>query len=1129
MHSKSRMNCSDAIRWWLVCLCLGMGSVGGAREMWAQHGGLLNTGLGDQTSNAGQRGVEPRVTIDVDDMEIKDVLSKIVRQAGLALSWSNAKVPLTGNVTVKLKDVPVGTALAIVLKDQNAEAQMSATGRTVLVVKTDAKKSDGRQQEVGSISGRVVDSATGVGIPGATVTIEGTKIAVTTDAKGGFAIGDVAVGTRAIAVKVVGYRAAGTTMEVKRGTNSGVVIAMSVSSAMLSEVITTASGKQRRMEVGNDITVINVDSVMQTAPISSVTDLLDNRVPGLTIDRSSGSPGDPAKIRIRGEGSITRSSEPVIIVDGIRINSDERLNRDIVGVGGDPLNQSRAPIAGKYFTPSLLDQIDPNSIETIEVQKGPAASALYGADAANGVIIITTKRGGIGATKWQLRFSQGISYVPGEYANNYAYFGHGVIGYDERNDQACSYPCKRIVYLDSVVAFQALNDSRYSPISRGNDSRISTTVSGGRNTFGYSITGSTSSTLGYLRLPQIEIQRFALFHDRPLPGWAKKPEQYTDWQMNTSFTLNPTDKTYVAITQSMSGSKQTKSSLTNNAISELRIANIDTSQLGPEGIFQGTPFVRAQSRSVSSRTTGNMNWQATSWLPLTGTMGLDAVNRNDQRALPRGYWLAGSSDSLGYFNSGSGSYTTQSLSLGVGAGGIRLPIRGAKALRLLSGVSVTKTSNAIQTASADSLSIGSYSPSRIDGGAQQLDSRIVAGWYVEPRLDVQSRFFVVPGIRFDGSNAAGSKGGLSSFPRLSFSWIASEESFWPLKDAVDLFRVRMALGYAGRLPSSGDHLRLLAYSGSQINGNPADLLSIRSIGNTRLVPERTKEAEVGFDTEFWKNRINFGVTYSYGMTFDAIVPLVVAPSVLGSEISQPYNIGNVQKRSIEMSLQAQIIEGRKFGWNVATQFGKSSNEITSLGGSDIVCCTTNGGVYKAGYPIDAAWYTPVLRYADVNGNGVLDNIGEVQLADSAVFVGTSSPDFELSASSSMAAFNGRVNVYATFKYSNGLLRRSVRTSALAGCVYCASDHPGIMSLTEQAAFLNINPTIPQVVDVLTFSTMSINYNVPGSLLKRFGVTQTSIAIQGNNLGEKTNHRGKDPNEGFTPLPRSWRCSIQLGL
>ena len=227
---------------------------------------------------------------------------------------------------------------------------------------------------------------------------------------GRFTLKAVPLGKQVLSARLFGYHPIDRTVTVVDSIRSMVNIVMVPVPTVLSGVVTTATGLQRKIEVGNDITSINVDSIRQVAPITSVTDLLETRVPGLTVLHSSGVPGDPSRLRLRGVGSPTLNNDPIVVIDGIRVyasQSDTRNNNLAPALTG-----GSGAVHG-YAAPSPLDQIDPSSIETIEVFKGPSASALYGSDAANGVIIITTKSGRAGPVHWSSNLGQGVNWLPG--------------------------------------------------------------------------------------------------------------------------------------------------------------------------------------------------------------------------------------------------------------------------------------------------------------------------------------------------------------------------------------------------------------------------------------------------------------------------------------------------------------------------------------------------------------------------------------------------------------------------------------------------------------------------------------------------------------------------------------------
>src|SRR5690606_13800081 len=189
------------------------------------------------------------------------------------------------------------------------------------------------------------------------------------------------------------------------------------------------------------------------------------RVPGLVVQRTSGAPGDPSRLRLRGVSSVYRSNDPIVIVDGVRVyyNQSDSLGGNLTGGGfnntlvGTGAVSNSTPISAL----SPLDQIDPHSIQTIEVMKGPSAATLYGPDAANGVIVITTKKGHPGPTRWTLSASHGISTMPGEYPTGFFRLGTRYNGTFSGNPELCrltDFRCQ----ADTLVRFQALNDPDYT-------------------------------------------------------------------------------------------------------------------------------------------------------------------------------------------------------------------------------------------------------------------------------------------------------------------------------------------------------------------------------------------------------------------------------------------------------------------------------------------------------------------------------------------------------------------------------------------------------------------------------------------------------------------------------------------
>ena len=1147
-----------------------------------------------------QPGSAARVSLSVVDSTVGYALHEIARQANMRLWYDKTQTVLTQRVTVHVRDVTVGGAIAAIIKGTNLLAQIGPDGETILVRRDASNEHARTRQEGGTVAGRITDSTTGVGLKGVQLRVEGSpKLTTISSDSGTFTLKNVPSGDQVLEARLFGYRPVQRVVTVVDGERTTVRIVMVVVPTVLSGVVTTATGAQRKVEVGNDITSINVDSVMRVAPISSVTDLLETRVPGLTVLHSSGTPGDPSRIRLRGASSITNNNDPIIIVDGIRVyarQSDARNNnlaKSAYGIntGGSPsragaINES----GGGYAAPSPLDQIDPNSIATIEVFKGPSASALYGSDAADGVIVITTKHGRAGPTQWSLNLGQGVNWLPGSWPANYYRFGYS----DRNNGLLCAWN-DLSCHVDSLIAFQALNDPRYTVFNHGSDQSASLTISGGVSTLTYSLTGSGASDIGNLKLPAIEQQRYEKFYGS-IPGWMVRPDNYNTWGVNGSLTMQPAPAVRLVFQTSLFNSNQQRSSL-EQAIVQLEGEYIDPTQLSSSPLLQNE-MERATAASLGSTNALALEWQVRPWLPLNATGGLNTTDRTDQTLIPFGinscsiggsdpynptgigFGCSSQGDTSGHFGLGRGTQQDKTLTVGTA-----IPMRW---VTLAVGANLTDESTSDATAETNQLAPGVSVPASFPTGGSANSSFGYAtaststyGWYVEPRLNVASRFFVSPGFRLDGgsggSSSAGSVGGLSAFPKIDFSWIAVDRgNTRPLWGFLTQLRPRVAFGLAGTQPNPEDRLRLFTPGVQQLNdSSTVPVVGLATLGNTQLRPERTRELEGGIDASLWNGWLEF--TYSrYDKTrTDAIIAIPIPPSIGGNvsgggvvNLAQVLkNIGVVRNTGSELQVTAHVLRGRTLDWNVGTTISNDNNLVVSLNpGQGPIAIPIFESAFQSrvtpGYPLFSQWARPILTVVDVNHDGIIEP-GEFTLGDSLVYVGQQEPKYTANLTTDLLFFNGRLGIHAGFQYQNGLTQ--VNQGALNSNTFSLLPNTPNTPLVLQAQTVAANCVAPsgpaplcaervesvvgviQTVNTFRFNDLSINYEVPTRISSTFHVPRMSVALQGTNLGLHTNYRGADPNvnafstaisaaqggditldNGQVPQARTWWLKMTLG-
>ena len=1130
-----------------------------------------------------------RVTLIVRDSTIEYVIGALARQGSLQPRYVDSPT-LAQRVTVHIVDVNVMDALASVLKGTGLMAKLASDGETVMIRSEVPVSGRGRALE-GSISGRVTDSASGRGLGGVTVSVEGLSLSTISSDSGRFVLKHVTAGEHVVRAKLFGYKPSEKVVTVVDSALTRISLVLAAVPTVLSGVITTATGQEERYKVGNDITVLNADSIQKVAPVSNLTQMLETRVPGLVVQHTNGIPGAPSRLRLRGLSSVNMSGDPILVVDGIRVYADQSGGTAVTDYHNNGSGQSGTATVGGgsgvsgFAGPSALDQLDPNSIETIEVLKGPSATAIYGSDAANGVIVITTKRGQAGPTRWTLSLDQARTTLAGHWPMHYFQFGHPIGSWQTQNRSSLCGVLDGCT-LDSLVAFQALNDPRYSPItgSPGQNRDASLTVSGGNGTLTYSVTGSASTQSGYLHLPSIELARFETFHGFSAPGWMRTPDQYTTYGGTSALTvqLGHSGGTLL-LTSSLFRSAQQQSSLQND-LAALAQRYVDTTQLVSYPLFPDY-YTRAQLRTTTFNNAVSIaNWSFWHWLPLTATAGFNIQNLDNNSLLPRDYVICtpqnqqsgvsggcNASDTLGSFSLAQGTNTAGSLTVGT-----------TLAQRLVNtavGLNVYTQAQSNYNAQTIGLPIGVTVPTQFvyENGAGPGYSTVdqaTYGWYVQPTLNLNSRFFVSPGFRLDGgsnggTHSGGGNGVLSLFPKVDFSWLAVERSpSQPLFGALTLLRPRVALGIAGIQPGPAQQLRLL--QPSQVvpvtpggAGIPVDVLSVTSLGNTRLHPERDRELEGGFDAQFWNQRLTLTLTEYRKMAYDAIVAIQVAPQVVptGGSHSMAANIGTIRNTGMEATVTARVLDERSVNWSVTTSVAQNHNMLVSLApGVSSTNIVTGfygsgfGGVETRmvpGYPLNGLWAKPIVGYADANHNGLIEP-SEVIVGDSAVYVGAPQASYELNLSTTLGFFNDRLTINTSVDYQHGL------TQAMEGAYYSYNLNqqlyrPGLTPAEQAALSAALSELFPQVVadrtdigllqtvNTLRWNTLSITYLAPSTLARWVHVPRLEFALQGSNLGLHTGYRGADPNVnaftsgnltgdtgGLLPQPRTWNLRVQLG-
>jgi hypothetical protein len=388
------------------------------------------------------------------------------------------------------------------------------------------------------------------------------------------------------------------------------------------------------------------------------------------------------------------------------------------------------------------------------------------------------------------------------------------------------------------------------------------------------------------------------------------------------------------------------------------------------------------------------------------------------------------------------------------------------------------------------------------------------GVFIEQQFGWRDRMFITGAIRADDASAFGQDFDLIYYPKLSGSWMLSEESFFPEIGMLDALRVRAAWGASGLQPGSNDAIRTLSANAiTNPNDEVVSGVSIGSIGNATLKPERSSELEAGLVLVLVGVRVGLELTYYDKRTSDALVSRPLPPS-LGASNSRLENLGGVQNRGWEAGLNAQIINSQAVRWDAGFSGSLMQNELLELGeGIEPIGSTVR---HVPGFPLGGRWERPIEGFSDANGDGIIGR-DEVQVGDTAVFIGAGLPEKQFTLTSNVTFFD-RFRLYALLDYRGDYYAFNNTEKFRCQFSVCQAFHDPDAPLWDQAravaALLSTgNRTNYGYVEDASFYKLrevSLTFFVPDALASKFRASRMSLTVSGRNLATWTDYTGLDP-------------------
>lgn len=1000
----------------------------------------------------------------------------------------------------------------------------------------------------GVVRGRVIDKETSQPVVAAQITIVGTSLGALTNNDGQFVINGVTAGQVTVRAARIGYQPQNQAVVVSDNSSTTANFSLDRAVARLEEVVTTATGEQSRREMGNVVATIKADSVASVAPVTTVTELLQARTAGVQIIQGQGVTGSAPGIRIRGTGSLSQSNEPLIVVDGIRYDNSP-----------EPGNTSAGVRINRF-------QIAPEDVESVDIIKGPSASALYGTAAANGVIVIKTKRGSSSAPRWSGFGEGGVTSMPnGKYPANYWSWGrnYGAGGVLGTNPVHCTIAnsalgaCK----IDSLTSYNPWTNPLSDPYANGPRGEGGVQVSGGNDVVKYFMSVDREDETGPYKMPGPEIDRITALRSGVAPSQDQiRPNRLKNTSLRGSFNFPIGRNANLDISTSYADRDLTTpfdgtffAGLSNQLFSA---PGYKTATNGTAREFVGDIYSVNQRLTLERFTgSGAFNWSPITWLQLTAEGGLDNGNSNNyQIQLPGQGTVNGSAwgptSAQGY--SGKDIFRTNNLQY-------TATFRGAATRRLpwdlnsqtTVGFQWFKTGSYQLFGEGYGLALGASTP---NAAQQRLASEATTenktyGAFLSEQLSYQDLLYLTVSAREDQNSAFGRNVANTIYPSANASYVISEEPWFPKMALLDKLRLRTSVGQAGLQPTSTAALQFLAAQTYPLGGQEIPGEFISSIGNPALKPEITTEYEGGFDAGMLNDRINLEFTLFNKISRNQLFQATLPPSY-GVGATQWVNIARVMNRGVELSADAQVLNFRQLAWNIHVNGSHIKNKLVDIGSYSLP--TPQGVRNVVGYPLNGLWDRP-YTYADKNGDGIIVP-SEITLASQDAYRGSTLPEYEGGLSNTFGFLNGALQFNTLIDYRGKFWNSYTIGSNRAVSAGNAPEVnvPG-WSLADQAAAVaagsaalrNTRWGIFKPNDFVRLRELSLSYKLPDHFVQRYARAKgAQLVFSGRNLGviwtkypgidpeanrSITNVGGGNDDLGTPPAIRYWITRVNLNF
>ncbi len=1002
--------------------------------------------------------------------------------------------------------------------------------------------------QIKTVTGTVKDKDTGEPLPGVTVIVKGTSTGTVADQKGNYKIN--ASEKSILSFSFIGY----STIEKLVGNQSTISIDLVSYNKQLAEVRVVGYGTQTKAEFTGSAVRVSGD-VIKEQPIQSFDQALSGRAAGVNIAQPNGVLNNPPVIRIRGVNSISLSSYPLVVVDGIPINT------------GNVSTSTAVPN-------NPLGDINPADIESIDVLKDAASTSIYGSRAAAGVLLITTKRGKAGKARISYEAWTGVSEVTRlpKLLNaeqfiaikNEAVLNAKILGGNANNSNVAS-----ALFFPNYDANNNPIDTRWYDYiyQTGTSQNHNISVSGGTNATSYYLSANYTDQKGFLVTNEFKRKSIRFNIDQEVTSWLKlkgglsynnsfNQSPYSGSLANSNFFLVGAARLAIALPPNVPAYNADGSyNINPNSPNTIGVGNNQfVSNWGnPVALLNENRYTSENDRVIGSISAVAKLLKN---LDFTTTYAIDRLRTDtysyDSPIQGNGFSSRGNATNVAAIRDNWNWTNTLNYST---------VIADKHSISALLGYDLQKFNynswGASRTQSSDPF-FENYQGNwgAISATGNDISERAFLSFFSRLSYDWKKKYFLTFNFRRDGNSALGSGKKYGNFGGVSGGWSLSEEEFYKttqLATILNNVKLRASWGRVGNGNLSDAFSSLELYSGSLYGS--ASTWAISQAGNANLGWETSNQTNIGADLGLWNDRVQVELTYFNNDVNGLILsaPQAVSKGIPGNAILG--NVGSMYNRGIELGITANVIRKGNFSWNTSLNFTKLENKVTALaeGNTDIIGTThvsyETTNITRVGHSVGSLYGAKTAGVNPANGQRIFINAKGEQVQYSQVVLpgqsqwtylnGEKAPaitgaDYYLIGNALPTWYGGLSN---NFKYQNfdlgvnlsfsggNYIMNGTRATLLDQRAYNNSveilnrwQKPGDITDIPRLVYndqLSSGSSFPvstnaEKADFLRLQNLSLGYRIPTALFGKSGITSARVYVQGSNLFLITKYTGTDP-------------------